>query len=78
MWTDVSLKCPDEGEWLAVVRVNDGGETELVSYLNHVPDDLEDEIQAIGQRWVERWTWPKDQEIQEGARIREYVKYPDE
>lgn len=34
MWTDVTLKCPDEGEWVALTRVNADGETVSLGYVN--------------------------------------------
>lgn len=78
MWTTAHLKCPEESDWLAVVRVTPDGEATLVAYLGDIPEDAERDLSAVQQRWMERATWPEDQEIQDGARIREYVKYPDE
>lgn len=78
MWTKTSLKCPDDSDWLAVVRVSPGGKTELVRYLGGIPEDFERELDAVQQRWTERETWPRDPVIQDGARIREYVKYPED
>lgn len=78
MWTDHTLKCPQDEDWLAVVRVTPDGDTTLLRYLGAVPDDAERELDAVQQRWIQRATWPRDSELQAGARIREYVKYPDD
>lgn len=78
MWATTSLKCPDSEDWVAVVRVDRDGNTTLVRYLGAIPDDVERELDAVQQRWTERATWPGDAEIQEGARIREYAKYPED
>lgn len=78
MWVDKTLKCPDEGEWLAVVRVNAGGDTELVRYMHDLPADVDRDLDAVQQRWTLRAMWPGDQEIQDGARIFDFQKYPEE
>jgi hypothetical protein len=39
MWVDVTLKCPEEGEWFALTRVTAGGETTLIVYLTR--EDVE-------------------------------------
>lgn len=72
MWIDATLKCPNEGEWLAVVRVTADGETTPVSYLSAIPDNVERELDAVQQRWIDRQTWPDDQRIQREARIEGY------
>lgn len=71
MWVDHSLKCPNEGEWLAVIRVTDDGETELMTHLSDIPEDVERELEAVNQRWYQRWVWPHDQRIQDLCRIEE-------
>ena len=58
MWVDYTLKVPNDGEWLAVLRVTDEGDVSLVDYLMDAPEDLERELAAIQQRWIERSTWP--------------------
>jgi len=78
MWVDHALKCPQQQDWLAVVRVTPQGDTELVAYLEDIPSNAEQEFDAIQQRWTYRATWPEDTEAQEGATIREYVRYPDD
>lgn len=72
MWVRTSLKCPNEGEWLAVIRVTEDGETTVVSYLGAIPDDAERELDAVQQRWIERETWPNDPRVQREARIESY------
>lgn len=38
MWVDHTIKVPDDGHWYAVVRVDEAGNTELVTYLSTVTD----------------------------------------
>ena len=78
MWTTTSLKCPDDDDWVAVIKVTPDGATTLLRYLSDAPADVEQELDSIQQRWTTRLTWPEDDVIQDGARIREYVKYPEE
>lgn len=33
MWVDVILKCPNDGEWIALTRVNEDGNTESAGYI---------------------------------------------
>lgn len=76
--TVVNLWVPDEGEVLAVIRVTREGDTELLTYMSDAPADVERDLAAVQQRWTLRATWPGDQVIQDGARVQEFHKYPDE
>lgn len=35
MWVDRILKVPEQGHWYAVVKVDEEGETELITYLRN-------------------------------------------
>lgn len=32
MWTKATVKCPDEGDWVAIIVVEADGETSLIGY----------------------------------------------
>lgn len=78
MWIDHTLKVPDHGDVLALVRVTPDGESQIVTYMSDMPADFERDLDAVQQRWTLRATWPGDQAIQDGARVHEFQKYPEE
>ena len=79
MRTTANLWVPDQtGDVLAVVRVTPDGDTQIVAYMSDMPDDFERDLEAVQQRWTLRATWPGDQVIQDGARVSEFHKYPEE
>lgn len=76
--TTANLWVPDAGDVLAVVRVTPEGETQIVQYMSDMPGDFQRDLKALQQRWTLRATWPGDQAIQDGARVFEFQKYPEE